>query len=397
MTIEITKSGPFYVTAGTPISFSSLRTNFKGTNSGAVSASQLRKDTSTDSTDPTVPNATENVNISTSSNLQLSQFRNSIKRYKIRQSTVGGESAETNFDIDAQDWNSNLDKNIQKTFEVTGVIGATSTANAAATFNATAYNLKIHVFGHIYGQGGAAGVPNGGNGGNGGPALSVTNQVANNITIEIVAGGRIFGGGGGGGAGNKGADGDPGSPGTKSGGTTSTYQEITAGSRCSNQTFLGQAGPDFYFAYVCAAAGYSGYYYFYKSPQDCGTGNTDYSGICTRTVTTDNPPIATAGGNAGTGGAGGAGGQGQGHTTGRSDGVGGLCGSDGGGCGGCTATAGTPGKTGITGGNGGDYGVNGTAANPGGNGGVAGRAIAGLNYSVTGTINGDTVKGLYNP
>ena len=32
MAITITKSGPFYETAGTPISFSSLRTNFRATN-----------------------------------------------------------------------------------------------------------------------------------------------------------------------------------------------------------------------------------------------------------------------------------------------------------------------------------------------------------------------------
>ena len=392
MTIAVIKEGPYYVTEGTPISFSSLRTNFKGMNSEAVSASQLRRDTSTESTDPTVPNATENENISTSLNLKLSQFRNSIKRYTIRQSSVGEESAETNFDIDAQNWNSNLGKNIQKTFEVTGVIGATSTANAAATFNATAYNLKIDVHGWILGKGGAAGTPNGGNGGNGGPALSVTNQVQKAITIRVLgAGAKIYGGGGGGGAGNKGGDGSLGTAGTIPGGTTTTYGP----SICNNEAFAG-GNP------VCEVG--SGH----ELVSSTFVSEISVSGIpffvwecCRRSVSTvANPDIVTAGGTAGTGGPGGAGGQGQGYDTARSDGVGGSSswvGSGGGAGGGGTATAGTDGSTGITGGNGGVYGVDGTAANPGGNGGTAGRAIAGSNYVVTENISGDTVKGLYNP
>ena len=386
MTITVFKEGPYYATAGTPISFSSLRTNFKGMNSEAVSASQLRRNTSTESTDPTVPDATENQNISTSLNLKLSQFRNSIKRYTISQSSVGNESAETNFDIDAQTWNSNLGKNIQKTFEVTGVIGATSTANAAATFNATAYNLTIDVRGWILGKGGAAGTPNGGNGGNGGPALSVTNQVQKAITIRVFAGAKIYGGGGGGGAGNKGGDGIAGTAGTIPGGTTTTYGP----SICNNESFAGgdpvcPVGSGHELVSSNFVAEIAGPYFVWE--------------CCRRTVSTvANPDIVTAGGTAGTGGPGGAGGQGEGYDTARTDGVEGSSGTPNGGGGGGTATAGTPGNPGITGGNGGVYGVDGTAANPGGTAGTAGRAIAGSNYSVTAeNISADTVKGLYNP
>ena len=193
MTIQVNKEGPYYATEGTPISFSSLRTNFKGINSGEVSASQLKRDTSTESTDPTVPDATENVNISTSLNLKLSQFRNSIKKYKIRQSTVGGESAETNFDIDAQNWNSNIGKNIQKRFEVTGIIGATSIGSTSATLEADICNFEIDVSGYILAAGGIT------SGSKGGSALYVSNTtlraVNNKIKININANGKIYSGG----------------------------------------------------------------------------------------------------------------------------------------------------------------------------------------------------------
>ena len=416
MTITVNKEGPYYVTEGTPISFSSLRTNFKEINSGKVSASEFIRNTSLTESNPIIPDATENANIvtTTANGVTLSQFRNSIKRYKIRQSTVGVESAETDLNIDTQTWNSNLDKNIQKTFEVTGVIGATSTANAAATFNAIAYNLTIDVNnGWILGKGGAAGTLNGGNGGNGGPALSVTNLVQKAITIRVLGtAAKIYGGGGGGGGGNKGADGDPGSP-----GSYSTYTKSTSGYSTDLTACVVNHGGSAYDACLhvyalCKNLGGTGSLCFENGKDGCGKdGNTRRKDM---QITCDVPEKGTtaitntAGGTKGTGGNGGNGGVGQGYgqaatnapaldtpggpvTAPALNTTGGPTSGGGG-----TATAGTVGSNGITGGNGGDYGLGGTAANPGGKGGTAGRAIAGSNYVVTGAST-NTVKGLYNP
>ena len=116
MSLTVSKTELF--TSGS-ISFSSLRSSFKETSSGSISASELRRDTDVTETDPIVPDSTENRNsgtlsdgISTSNNLKLSQFRNSIKYYYITES-----GTEINFDIDNPtpvDWNTNLDKNINK-------------------------------------------------------------------------------------------------------------------------------------------------------------------------------------------------------------------------------------------------------------------------------------------
>lgn len=60
--------------------------------------------------------------------------------------------------------------------------------------------------------------------------------------------------------------------------------------------------------------------------------------------------------------------------------------------GGCGAT---DGLTGEPGGNGGDWAGGGGLTNNIGSGGSPGRAIAGSGYSITGTINTNTIKGLY--
>jgi len=118
MAATVSKAGPYYSSG--EIKFSSLRSNFraqirKATSSGSetfssdtatIKASELKRLTVTTNTDPIVPDATENANISTSSNWKLSQFRGSIKYYYITQS-----GTDLNFDIDAQSWHSNINKN----------------------------------------------------------------------------------------------------------------------------------------------------------------------------------------------------------------------------------------------------------------------------------------------
>ena len=233
MTITITKSGPFYATVGTAISFSSLRTNFRATDVDGtvsvdispISASQLRRIDSQSNSDPTVPDATENAQISTENNLNISQFRNSVKYYKVSQT-----STDTNLNISSQAWKSNLSKNIKKKVSIVGTIGSSDTnIPALLTTSGQHCNLEIAVTGtgKVIGAGGTAGIGGGtagGNGGNGGTAMNLLNTLAASvIKVTVADGANIYGGGGGGGAGPVGGTGGTGANGSMSGGTTTTY------------------------------------------------------------------------------------------------------------------------------------------------------------------------------
>lgn len=427
MAITITKSGPFYETAGTPISFSSLRTNFRATDidgtvsndTSPISALQLRRIDSQSNSDPTVPDATENVQISTGNDLSISQFRNSVKYYKVSQT-----STDTNLNISSQTWNSNLSKNIKKKVSIAGTIGSSDTnIPALLTTSGEHCNLEIAVTGtgKVIGAGGAAGTANGGNGGNGGTAMNLLNTLAASvIKVTVASGANIYGGGGGGGAGTVGGTGGTGANGSyQVNNPTSQYQELYAGTKCSNQNYL------VYFAIFCAVAGYSGYRTEGRSGDgSCGPGHSNNDGYCTRTVSVDNySTVDTTGGVGGPGGNGANGGVGAGYEqalgaagsgvvavtdwTGRiggtNAGIGGKGGKGGdsgaGGTFGANGSPGTQGATGDPGGNGSlvdgtvTTGGSGTAGGlPVGNGGTAGSAITGTNYSVTGS-SADTVKG----
>ncbi|GIS09108.1 MAG: hypothetical protein CM15mP113_2380 [Pseudomonadota bacterium] len=71
MGLTITKSGPYFNGSGQPVpnnqtdmKFSQLRDTFRLNNpTGAISASELLRDIDTNSVDPIVPDATENVAI----------------------------------------------------------------------------------------------------------------------------------------------------------------------------------------------------------------------------------------------------------------------------------------------------------------------------------------------
>jgi len=89
-------------------------------------------------------------------NLSISQFRNSIKYYNLKQ--VGGV---IDLDIDSQNWNSNLNRNIVKEFELSGNCDSSDTYyyvsphTAAAKFdNTSTYNLTILVSGSVKGSDG---------------------------------------------------------------------------------------------------------------------------------------------------------------------------------------------------------------------------------------------------
>ena len=361
MAATVTKAGPYYPSGS--ISFSSLRSNFKESASGSISVSELRRNTNTSETNPIVPNATENSSVSTSSNLALSQFRNTIKYYYITQT-----GTDTNFDIDAQTWNTNLNKNIRKWLYVQGTVGSNSVASSAADFNSTAYNLSIDISGSIYGAAGSGGTSATINGGSGGNALSITNTSGSNLVVNVQSSAKIYGGGGGG---EKGARGANGSPGTCVNTTTESgcggapgcpggyYETGTGGGGCCQSTC------------VC----------WFRCCERCV--NWVQNRYCKQ-------EYAVSGGQGGEGGNGGTG-RGYNNFSGSLLGAGGLGGTGGGGCGA------TDGLTGETGGGGGDWASAGGNTSNSGNGGFGGKAIAGSNYSVNGIINSSTIKGLYLP
>lgn len=366
MSATITKAGPYY-TSGS-ISFSSLRSTFRAqqpngsfsTDTLPIKASELRRVTTNTNTTPTVPDATENANISTSSNLKLSQFRNSIKYYYLTQTGTNDNTASLSspgFNIGTQSWNSNLNKNIRKYAYLNGTIGSSNISQYAAYLVAEAYNLEINVSGGIYGAGGSA------NGGNGGPALYVQ-STGSEVTINVQSTANVYGGGGGGEKGSTGASG--------SNGTCYAYTEYTTGTNCGGCPGCG---------------GDTQIDCFDDGGCSCGKGGCrrrKRRSVCRQTTA-----YAVSGAP---GGEGGNGGVGQGYGQSRTNGSGGAAGTTGG----CPSYGGS-GDTGETGGNGGDWGSSGGNTSNSGSGGGAGRAITGSNYSVTGNINSATIKGLYQP
>lgn len=362
MAASVTKAGPYYSSGS--ISFSSLRTNFKESDSGSISVSELRRNTTVTNTNPTVPDATENSSISTSSNLSISQFRNSIKYYYITQT-----GTDINFDIDAQSWNSNLTKNIRKWMYINGTCGSNSVSSTAADLNATVYNLTVDVSGGIYGAAGSGGTAATISGGVGGNALGMNSSGGNNIVVFVRNTANIYGGGGGGEKGATGADG--------------------ASGTCSTSYTAEQCGscPDCPSPYVNGSCWSGG---------GCATSQVcNWWGNCWRVISAYQhyrTCTFTYNVSGGTGGVGGDGGTGRGYNNGGS--LAGAAGAAGGPNNGCGSTNGA---TGETGGSGGDWGQNGGNTTNSGNGGSSGRAITGSNYSVSGTINSTTIRGSYLP
>jgi hypothetical protein len=365
MSATVTQAGPYYSSGS--ISFSSLRANFRAQQSPGsfssdtlpIKVSELRRVTNTSNSSPIVPDAVENANISTSLNLKLSQFRNSIKYYYVTQSGTNDNSSSLSspgFDIGSQSWNSNLNKNIQKYVYLNGIIGSTIITQYAAYLQAETYNLQIVVEGKIYGAGGSS------NGGNGGPALYV-NSSGSSVTINVQSTANIYSGGGGG---EKGKTGNTGAPGTCYNST-----DYTTGSACGSVPSCNSGDTQL---------SYSG-----AGGCNCGKGgcsSTAYYSTC-RNFTPYTVPGAP-------GGEGGNGGVGQGYNQSKTNGSLGTPGTTGG-----CPTYGGSGEVGETGGTGGDWGSSGANTENTGSGGSSGRAITGSNYSVTGTINSATIKGAY--
>lgn len=403
MGVSVTKNpgqgdAPFFSSGS--ISFSQLRSNFAERGSGEMRASDLRRNTNLGESDPIVPDSTENENISTGSNLSLSQFRNSIKRYRATQSGTDDNnsySGEPGFRMGRLDpvgrgidWSGgglngrdgqnggtsgNLTKNVQKIIQITGTCGSVRPDLPAAQMApiVQVHNVRIDVTGSILGYGGLGGTVENGNAENGGIALNFGN-VGNNCVLTIRSGARIYGGGGGG---EKGKRGDNGANGI-----------------CLN-------------------------YFYYDSQSGCewcgSCGGGDRIGGCQGTVGCNcfiwcnNTQLANAqcrGKNqftksGGLGGIGGNGGNGRGYNN-QSSSLEGQSGTAGqpGNCDGYEGTITTPGTglTGTRGGNGGDWGSNGEDTDAPGSPGRGGNAVArdGSNaYSIApeSVINSNTVKG----
>ena len=334
---------------------------------GSVSASQLLRDTT--GTDPVVPDATENAAIATTNDWKPSQFNNTLKYYY-----AGQTGNESQYDIGAQSWNSNLPLSIRKFMFIDGNLSSTDNTVPAARLTTTSRNVRIDVRGNITGAGGSNGDggrgggnsgnssqngENGTDGGMGGSALQV-NASGNNNLVFVRSSAEIFAGGGGGGGGGGGAQGDSF---VTTGCTNGPYSGWPYRGGCGGACSAAYVGPDAW--YIC--------YY---------PGTTTVSG-----------------GSAGDGGDGGLGeGQGQSQSNGSPGGSGASAsppagnGGDGG-DGGNGAAAGVAGQAGQDG----NDSNTGATGGTGGAAGAAGAALDGADYDFTGVINTSgsniTIKG----
>ena len=359
------------------ISFSAMRNTFRLNNpTGTISASELLRNTDVTDPDPILPDATENSDVATTTNWKTSQIRDSIKFYNVTQPS--GDT-NVNLDIDAQAWNGNLGRNIVKKMNLQGICGSNSTSLRAAQVDQTAHNLTIDVSGDIFGCGADA-TTTGPDGADGGDALGITGG-GNNIKVNLQSTARIYGGGG---AGEHGAQGATGQSGTC---FDYIFGQVASGCGfCGDCSNLG-AGYENYAGCNnvggCACGGWwfwSGCANFTRSTAECRKQD----------------PQDVAGGAGGTGGDGGRG-RGFNFQSGSLAGASGGGGSAFGGCAGFvgTITAGGTGADGETGASGGEWGQDGGDTSNTGDGGDAGAAIFPSGFSVTGSINSNTIKGSY--
>ena len=192
MAVNVTKTTHFTGGAGTQISFSQIRAQFGGSATNIKASTYLRNDdAAVDWNDEStitsrVPDATENVSVATDDNWSVDSLRDTISAYLVTQSSTNTELSYS--DNDTSTWNSNLSKNVPKTFDVTGVVHADNPADDALKFYGNLYNLEIEVDenGAIYGEGGIVG--------GGTVAISETVNISDTesaITVGTFEGGSI--------------------------------------------------------------------------------------------------------------------------------------------------------------------------------------------------------------
>ena len=201
MTLSPTIRGNYYSSGS--ISFSSLRSNFRAQNldgsfeidTAQIKASELKRVTDISNTNPTVPDAYENSNISTNNNLKLSQFRGSSKYYVLDQTDVNdnsGDNTSPGLDLTTvsgvSNWNNNLSKNIIQSIGIAGTVGSYYPNQPAISINSDTSNVIINVSGEIYAGGGQYGV----NSGLGGTAIYVNNSLSSNTQVNVTTVGKIW-------------------------------------------------------------------------------------------------------------------------------------------------------------------------------------------------------------
>jgi len=439
------REGPYF-TSG-EIKWSQLRNTFKEVNSGTINALSLKRNTDGNARDPIVPDCVANEDIAGwnfssgtgDSNWKASQMRDSYKRFWARQT-----GTDVNFKMgryngsEGIDWggygsggrdstssgNGNLTKNIQKYIKIEGTCGANDSGSwggenndpgagswnpgaPAAQLNPTvpARNVRIWVYGSILGAGGeggydsrgydhSSGTQNGADPGTpGGTALSI-NHSGNDTWVTIKSGSaRIYGGGGGGEQGMNGAIPQQGtcsrtwttsgcgsapacSP--SNGGTVETTGSWSGGC-CSWGEYCWTRWP---FSSFC---------------NEYCVANTQGNN-CKETINSTRP----------TQGIGGRGGNGKGYNMSQTSGQNGTDPSPK--CPTCSVggytynSDGTCTDAGRRGGDGGDWGQDGqdTSANNAmhapqpSTGGDGGSAVCGSPFTLSGTINNNTVKGSYS-
>ena len=380
MGLTITKSGPYFNGTNAPsnstnMKFSQLRDTFRLNNpSGAISASELRRDVDTTSVDPIVPDATENVAIAPFSiafrsfDWKVSQFRGSIKFYDVEQDASDNNA---NFNISTlAEFNGNLGKTIKKKFTMRGTHTSTNTGDPAAKILTAAFNLTLEIHGNFYGAGGVGGTSSSVSGTPGGDALSIN---SGRVTVDIQPSGRLWGGGGGG---EFGANGTPGAAGTCRKDQTIT----TCGGTLTCPTGFTQVNT--YGTGCCRLQRWCSWGFCHNTCVQSGEAAT-----CRKEEPSNIPPTQI-GGNGGAG-------------RGFNNFSGSLLGSAGGSsvCPSCVDTSftliagtGTCSGDGETGATGGDWGQSGGNTGASGSGGQGGSAISGSGFTVLGN-NFNTVKG----
>jgi len=250
-------------------------------NSISISSSELLKITDLSVSNPLVGDSKENLNISSSYNWKISQFRNSIKYYFAQQT---GTDTDIDGDVDIS-WNTNLNKTINKFFFVEGTIGATSPTNSALRFDnpVTNLNIIIKTNGEVLGAGGTNSTVETPIGGNGGNAISFTSNAdsINSIIIDVNSGGALKAGGGGGGLGGDG----------NYTATTSTYSTFSS----NHSTTLNDGG-------LASCNGAT------NKPANgdftymgCGSVSNGYCTMCTYSAISYNPNAIQKGSNGGKG------------------------------------------------------------------------------------------------
>ena len=454
MGVSVSKEGPYFNGGVAPsnttnMKFSQMRDVFKldlksssatgGAATSVIKASELRRNTNNNERDPYVPDCVINEDIAGTgqNNWKVSQMRNSVKRFWATQS-----GTDTNFRMGRYngstgiDWggygssgrdstsssNGNLTKNVQKFIKIEGTCGANDSGSWGGQNNdpgagswtpgepaarlrpsVPARNVRIWVYGSILGAGGEGGydgrggvhggTQNGADPGTpGGTALGIDHNGNNTEVVIKSSGARVYGGGGGGEQGMNGAI-------PKRGECWRTWTTSGCGSAagCSPGTQVGSPWE--------GSCCYEGEWCWSRWGVKIGCNEHCYGKWtyrkCEQIVTSTLP----------TQGIGGRGGNGKGYNLGRSDGQNGTSPSPkcptcppGYTLGGNSNDPGICTTDGSRGGDGGDWGQNGasTTANNAmhqpqpSNGGKAGKAICGSNFTVSGTINGNTVKGSYS-